>query len=110
MDDLSLESRLSAQSSYRLGEPIVVQFEISNRSEQIFRLLTWDTPLAQHPLNFLSVTRDGEDLQYDGPRVKRGDPSDEDYLTLGPGETRRAETDISRLYPITEPGEYTATL
>ncbi|MGN6110625.1 MAG: M35 family metallo-endopeptidase, partial [Kofleriaceae bacterium] len=45
-----------------------------------------------------------------GQLVKRGDPTDSEYITLAPGESMSAEADISRLYPIQLPGEYIATL
>lgn len=104
------ECTLRAQARYQMGEPITLTFEIRNTSKDSYRFLAWDTPLQREPLNFLSVTREGSALPYDGQLVKRGDPTNSEYITLASGESISAEVDISRLYPIQLPGEYTATL
>jgi hypothetical protein len=104
------ECILHAPSSFRLGDPITVGFEIRNTSSEDYCLLTWDTPLYGDALNFLSVSLEGVVLSYDGRMVNRGDPTDDEYITLVPGEANSSTVDISRLYPIQVPGEYTATL
>lgn len=101
---------LSAAASYQLGEPILVTFTINNNSNEPYQLLRWGTPLEDEVTDFLTVERGGETLEYDGRMVKRGDPVDEEYLLLGPGESLSKEVDISRSYPIDRPGTYTATL
>jgi peptidyl-Lys metalloendopeptidase len=110
MQNQTFECRLTVADGYRLGEPIVVGFEIRNIGGETCRILTWDTPLGGDPLNFLTVTRDDVALQYDGRLVRRGDPVADDYITLEPGASRSVKVDISRLYPIDLPGEYAATL
>ncbi|MDV5143171.1 M35 family metallopeptidase [Streptomyces sp. SBC-4] len=111
MDNQTFECALRAQPSYRLGEPIIVTFEIRNAGRESYRVLVWDTPLRGEPFNFLSVSRDGIELHYDGKLVRRGDrPEEGDYVTLASGESQSADVDISRLYPVQLPGEYTVTL
>lgn len=110
MKDQAFECRLTSAGRYRLGEPITVEFEIRNAGSETCRILTWDTPLGGDPLNFLTVTCDDVELQYDGRLVKRGNPAEDDYITLEPGASRSVEADISHLYPIDVPGEYAATL
>nr|WP_062331521.1 M35 family metallo-endopeptidase [Herbidospora sakaeratensis] len=104
------ECALRTQPRYRLGDQILVSFEIRNTSEEPYRILTWDIPLLDSPLNFLSVSHEGSELLYDGPMVRRVDPTEKEYISLAPGESRSAEVDISRLYAIQLPGEYTVTL
>jgi hypothetical protein len=104
------ECILHASSHFKLGDPITVGFEICNTSTETYCLLTWDTPLRGDALDFLSVSLEGVALNYDGRLVNRGNPTDDEYLTLRPGECSSSEVDISRLYPIQVPGEYTATL
>lgn len=101
---------LSAAASYQLGEPILVTFTINNTSNESYQVLTWGTPLEDEVTDFLTVERDGETLEYDGRMVKRGDPADEEYVMLGPGQSLSEQVDISRSYPIDQPGTYTATL
>jgi hypothetical protein len=110
MQNQAFECRLTSADRYQLGEPIMVEFEIRNAGSETCRILTWDTPLGGDPLNFLTVTRDDVELQYDGRLVKRGNPTEDDYITLEPGASRSVRADISRLYPIDLPGEYAATL
>ena len=110
MQKQDFECSITAADRYRLGEPITVKFEIRNTSRETYRILTWGTPLGGDPLDFLTVTQDDVELEYDGPLVYHGDPAKDDWITLEPGASRSAEVDISRLYPIDLPGEYTATL
>ncbi|MFE1908947.1 M35 family metallopeptidase [Streptomyces gardneri] len=110
LQNQTFECALRMQPRYLLGEPITLSFEIRNAADESYRILTWDTPLLNSPLNFLSVSREGSELPYDGPLVKRGDPSEEEYIDLAPGESRSGEIDLSQLYAIQLPGEYTVTL
>lgn len=110
MQNQNFECSLTAADRYRLGDPIMVKFEIRNTGRETCRMLTWGTPLGGDPLNFLTVTQDDVELEYDGRLVNHGDPAKDDYITLEPGACRSAEVDISRLYPVDLPGEYAATL
>ncbi|GGN65976.1 M35 family metallopeptidase [Nocardia rhizosphaerihabitans] len=110
IDNQPFECSLQGRTSYRLGEPIVLTFAIRNAANHTYALLTWNTPLAGDPLNFLVLTRDGITVRYDGRHVQRGNPADSDYLALAPGQSRTADIDIARLYRIEEPGHYRATL
>ncbi|WP_190219667.1 M35 family metallo-endopeptidase [Streptomyces griseosporeus] len=85
-------------------------FEIRNAGQETYRLLTWDLPLEDEPLNFLTVTRDGNDIAYDGKLLRRGSPLAKEYINLAPGASKSVEVDISRIYPVQAPGEYTVTL
>lgn len=110
MENQPFECVLRAQPRYQLGEPIAVTFEIRNAGTATYRLLAWDVPFMGEALNFLAVSRGDDILGYDGRLVNRGDPTQRDYITLAPGESRSVEVDISRIYPIQLPGEYTVTL
>ncbi|MFB9593721.1 M35 family metallopeptidase [Streptomyces racemochromogenes] len=110
MNSLIFHCELQARRQYRLGEPIEITFELRNVSDDIYRVLTWDIPIEGRALNFLSVSYEGSNLLYDGPLIKRGDPTQERYITLRPGESRSAEVDISKLYAIQAPGEYVLTV
>jgi len=102
---------LLAEASYKLGDPILVTFEIENRGTESYQLLDWGTPLEnQFTRDFLTVSRDGERLPYQGKRVARQDPSDAAYVLIRPGERLKSTLDISRAYPIDRAGSYTVTL
>jgi hypothetical protein len=42
--------------------------------------------------------------------VKRGDPAESSYVLIAPGAKVDRKVDISRSYPIDQPGDYTATI
>jgi len=110
-DDRSpLETSLSAAPTYRLGEPIEVTFSIRNSGATAYQILRWETPLEDEVTDFLIVEHDGRRLRYDGRHVKRGEPHDQDYEVVGPGETLSRKVDISRSYPVSAPGSYRATV
>lgn len=109
-DRPSIEGSLSAAATYRLGDAIEVTFSIQNSGTTAYQVLTWGTPLEDEVTNFLILERDGQVIRYDGRHVKRGDPTEQDYVVLGPNEALTRQVDISRSYPIDTPGVYQATL
>jgi hypothetical protein len=111
MKEQPLKASISASASYRLGDPILITFEIENIGNETYQLLKWGTPLEKEVRDdFLILQRDGETIPYDGVLVKRGDPSQQSYVLIEPGEKLKETVDISITYPIHEPGDYTATL
>jgi hypothetical protein len=105
-----LRQSIYMQPRYRLGEPIMLRFEITNTGNETCALLIWDTPLSREVMNFLEVRHDGRRLPYDGRFVKRGEPTAESYRTLAPGETIAEELDLSTSFAFEQPGIYTVTL
>jgi len=105
-----IEGSLSAAATYRLGDAIELTFSIRNSGTTPYQVLAWETPLEDEVTDFLTIERDGRVLRYDGRHVKRGDPTDQDYVVLGANETLDRSVDISRSYPIDTPGVYSATL
>ncbi len=102
---------LSAEPSYRLGDPVLITFAIENTTNETYQLLVWGTPL-ETPLtgDCLTVQRDGEVIPYDGKLVKRGDPHSESYVLIGPNARLESTVDISEAYAIDQVGDYTLTL
>lgn len=103
---VSLECALSVPQRVRAGEPVPLQFRLTNRTAQPVFVLTWRTPLEGLRGNDFRITRDGEELRYQGPMAKRGDPAAEDYVRLAPGESAEAEVDVSLGYALDTPGRY----
>ncbi len=102
---------LSAQPVFALGEPIVISGEIENTSAEAYQLLIWGTPLEPTLSgDCFVVERDGERIPYDGRFVKRGDPPASAYTLIGPGEHQSFSVDISEVYAIDQPGQYTLAL
>jgi hypothetical protein len=104
---------LTAEPSYRLGDPILLTVEIENPDPggETYQLLTWGTPLEENlTVDCLTVRRDDEVIPYDGKLVKRGDPPPEAYVVIQPGERLKQSVDISEAYAIDQMGDYTVTL
>ena len=111
MKDTPFRTSLTAASSYQLGEPILVTFEIENAGSEAYQVLTWGTPLeGQFTLDCFKVERDGERVPYDGKLVSRGDPKANSYVVIDAGERLEETIDISEAYAIDRAGEYSVTL
>ena len=111
MDRHAFATVLSGKPSYALGDPILITFEIENKSGKAYQLLRWGTPLeGELTADCLRVERDGEVMSYDGKLVKRGDPPADAYVTIRAGQKLRETVDVSTAYPIDAPGDYKVTL
>ncbi len=103
----TLRCRLTAPATGRPGEPLMLHFAFTNRGPRALRLLTWNTPLEPGWFApFVSVTRDGEPLEYRGAMMKRGVPAPDDYLEIGAHKTRQAEIDLALAFDLGRPGRY----
>lgn len=102
----TLECVTSVPASVRAGEPVELRFQLTNRTAQPLYVLTWRTPLEGLLGNDFQITRDGTDVPYQGPMVKRGNPGAEDYATLAPGASVDARVELSLAYDMKQPGRY----
>lgn len=106
MSETLLKYRLEAEESYRAGGAVVIHFTLENVSAEPLTVLTWYTPLEGLYGDIFSVTRDGEEVLYQGRMVKRDDPHPEDYVRIEPGDSVSAEVDLARGYGLSTAGEY----
>lgn len=83
-----------------------VRFELANRSQAPLRVLTWNTPWEGWKGTILTVTREGEELPYQGPMLKRGDPGREEYAEIAAGGRIEATVDLAEVYDVSRPGSY----
>jgi uncharacterized protein (DUF58 family) len=101
-----LECSLSVPPRARVGEPLMLRFRLTNRSAQPVYVLNWLTPLEGLLGDILKVTRGETAIAYQGPKVKRGDPEADEYVTLAPGDSAEAEIDVTLAYELTQPGRH----
>lgn len=104
--DTILTCEITGKGSYSSGEPAIFEFRLENRSSQAIFVLKWHTPLEGIISRIFKVTRDGEELDYLGPMVRRGDPIAEDYEEIEPGKSASASFDLAEVYDVTSAGEY----
>lgn len=111
MKNQPFTTSLKAENNYKLGEPILITFDITNNDNETYQLLKWGTPLEKHfTVDCFKVQRDGVLVPYDGKFVKRGDPSSDNYIIIQPGQQFSETFDISETYAIDQVGNYTVTL
>lgn len=104
-----LECALSVHPKAKAGEPIEVLFKLTNRSESPVWVLTWQTPLEGILGTVFEVTRDGEELPYQGPMVKRAAPSADSYAAIAPGATVENTVEVTQAWDFKKPGTYRIT-
>jgi peptidyl-Lys metalloendopeptidase len=102
----NLECTLSAPHRVRVGEPVPVHFRLTNRAPGPLYVLTWRTPLEGLRGNDFLITRDGEELRYRGPMVKRGEPEREHYVVIASDASADADVDLAPAYDFQQPGRY----
>ncbi|TZF90185.1 M35 family metallo-endopeptidase [Cognatilysobacter lacus] len=93
----------SSQSSF-LG---AVDVEITNTGNRMLRIPAWQLPAEYLQSDLFTVTRDGREVAYEGPMIKRGLPQAADFVLLRPGQTYRTSVDLSAFYDLAKTGEYT---
>jgi heat shock protein HslJ len=103
---LSLDCTLEMDETYPVGEPVNLRFELHNQTDRPLYVLNWYTPLEGIAGEIFQVTRNGEELLYQGMLAKRGDPTREEYIAIEPGEVTSAEVDLRTGYDLSTPGSY----
>lgn len=98
--------RLTVRETWSAGEPVTIGFVLENLSAEPFRVLTWYTPLEGIKGSIFRVTRDGQEVPYQGPMVKRGDPDQGAYVLVRPDAPVSAEVDLSQGWDLSAPGVY----
>jgi peptidyl-Lys metalloendopeptidase len=106
----TLEGRLVSSDEYQSGGAVRLRFELTNRGDEDLYVLTWYTPLEGLLSDCLRVTRGGERLPYDGPLLKRGEPTAESYRLIRAGRTVSKSFDLGSAYDLSSPGRYRVTL
>ena len=100
-----LRYQLSARDSYVKGSPIDINFKLENLSNESLWVLNWYTPLEGVKGKIFRVLCDGKEILYEGPMMKRGEPTKDDYLQIDHGSSASAEVDLSKAYGFPACGE-----
>ena len=93
-----------SKRNYKASDPQKLDFSLTNESDKDIQVLKWHTPLEGLKSDMFRVETAGERAVYLGPIYKRGAPTEDDYITLKPGETVGAKVDIANAYDINRPG------
>lgn len=106
--DLKIELTLD-KSEYRGNEPVNIKYALTNTGTVSMTVLKWNTPLEGMVGNPFIVTLEGaaEERAYSGVHIGRiGGPVDEDWVSIGAGESISATVDLSAAYDLSEVGRY----
>jgi peptidyl-Lys metalloendopeptidase len=102
-----IECELSISKLLRDAQPAELVFTLTNVGKNPVQVLNWQTPFEGIRAPMFTVLRDGAEVEYRGPMLKRTAPRKEDYLTLKPGEQRRAQINLAEAWDLNAPGHYT---
>jgi len=101
-----LGCRLEPRPPLAAGGPAKLRFELTNRSQAPVWVLRWNTPLEGWRGTILRITKDGEEIPFQGPMFKRGDPASGDYAEIAAGSRAEATVDLAEVYDLSRPGHY----
>ena len=104
---MRIQCELSIPKVLRDAQPAELVFTLTNAGEGVVQVLNWQTPFEGIKAPMFTVLRDGAEVEYRGPMVKRGAPGKENYLTLKPGERQQAKVDLAKAWDVEVPGHYT---
>lgn len=88
----------------------VVEVVVTNRGNKIARVPKWQLPSEMPQGEVFEVTLDGKPVEYQGPMIKRGVPTAEDFAILRPGQSHRYLVDLTASYDMGQRGQYLVRL
>ncbi len=106
---INIGCRMSVAAAVVQGQPVKLQFALTNRGSRAVHVLTWNTPFEGFFGKYLQVTGPAGEVAYEGAMVKRGVPDREDYRRLAPGATISKSINLATAYNLKAPGHYEVT-
>jgi peptidyl-Lys metalloendopeptidase len=87
-------------------EPVILHVTITNPNDTSIRVLKWFTPTEGVTEPLFTITLAGEPVAYLGIMLKRSAPTEQDYITLAPGESLSSDVSLSAYYDLSVSGNY----
>ena len=97
---------LSADESVTAGSAVLVRMSLQNLTRDRLYVLRWYTPFEGLQGRIFRITHSGEEVEYRGPMIRRGDPIREQYIVLEPGAQISSEVDLTTGYDLSRAGDY----
>lgn len=104
-----IKCELSIATSLRAAQPAELVFTLANAGDDFVQVLNWQTPFEGIKAPMFTVERDGVEVEYRGPMLKRSAPRKQDYLMLKPGERRQVHINLSDAWDVDAAGDYSVT-
>lgn len=97
------------KTEYSAEEDILMTFEVLNNTPEDLNVCNIQTPFEGFLGKYLIIKNinTGEELQYAGPMVKRGAPSDLDYQKIDPNTCATCTVNLRDAYTFKDKGVYT---
>ncbi len=89
------------------AQEVNVQLTFTNTGDHAVRLLNWYVPDGEPEDDVFTVRRDGREVSFMGPHIKRAGATDADFILLAPGQSVTRVADIGAYYDLSQTGEYT---
>ncbi len=102
-----LSTRLQVDRSW-LGphDDVVARVVLTNEGRETLWIPRWQVPKADMDADLFEVVQNGRQVGYVGRLAKRPAATKADFVALRPGQTLRAQTELSRHYKMHGGGEY----
>ena len=94
------------KKNYTAAQKQTLVFSLTNTSDKAIRVLKWHTPLEGMKSDMFHVEVNGNLAVYMGRVYKRPAPTEDDYITIDPGQTVSEDVDFTEAYDIAEAGIY----
>lgn len=102
-----LSCSLQVAPRQALGQALLLQFTLTNTGADPLWVLRWNTPWeGRWMAPFVTLSRDGQPLDYQGAMVKRAAPDASAYLHLAPGQALRAAIALAPAFDLRRAGRY----
>jgi len=95
-----LKFELRSKNRYNKDDPIIINFTLYNLTNEGLRVLARYTPLENLQGDIFHVICEGKKIQYGGIMVKRGPPTEKEYMYIEPGRSISREINISSAYKL----------
>jgi peptidyl-Lys metalloendopeptidase len=87
-------------------QEVMVDVIFTNNGSTPLSIAKWFVPEGALEGDLFLLSRDGKQVPYLGPIIKRAAPTAQDMITLAPGESITRSVDISGMYDLSASGEY----
>ena len=104
---MRIRCELSMPKAVTSTQPAELVFALTNEGEDVVHVLAWQTPFEGVRAPMFDVRRDGVEVEYRGPMLKRAAPGKEAYFELQPAQRKEATIDLAAGWDVATPGEYT---
>lgn len=86
-----------------------IEVIVTNTSRKTLRIPKWQLPSEVQRSNLFRITRDGQEVGFEGAMIKRGVPTAADFAILRPGRSYRSIVALGTAYDLSKAGHYTVT-